>query len=137
MNHMKIAVVSDDGKTISRHFGRAPYYLVFTVEERKIVNQECRDKAGHQQFVHISDEHHAHEHERRHGFSPESDDKHRQMIESITDCAVVIVRGMGRGAHLSLTQANIQPIVTDLEDAQAAVLAYIDGTLIDHPERLH
>jgi len=40
---MKIAVISDDGKTISRHFGRAPYYLVLTVEDGKIVAREQRD----------------------------------------------------------------------------------------------
>jgi len=31
--HMKIAVITDDGKTISQHFGRSPYYLVLTIEE--------------------------------------------------------------------------------------------------------
>jgi predicted Fe-Mo cluster-binding NifX family protein len=48
---MKIAVITDDGKTISQHFGRAPYYLVLTIEEGKIVNREMRDKMGHNQFA--------------------------------------------------------------------------------------
>ncbi len=48
--NMKIAVITDDGKTISQHFGRAPYYLVLTIEEGKIVNREMRDKMGHNQF---------------------------------------------------------------------------------------
>ena len=47
---MKIAVITDDGKTISQHFGRAPYYLVLTIEEGKIVSREMRDKMGHNQF---------------------------------------------------------------------------------------
>ena len=29
---MKIAATTDDEATISQHFGRAPYYLVTTVE---------------------------------------------------------------------------------------------------------
>ena len=29
---MKIAAITDDGTTISQHFGRAPYYVVVTVE---------------------------------------------------------------------------------------------------------
>ena len=37
---MKIAVVTDDQQTVSRHFGRAPYYLVFTVENGAIVSRE-------------------------------------------------------------------------------------------------
>jgi len=37
---MKIAAVSDDEITISQHFGRAPFYIVVTVEDGKIVNME-------------------------------------------------------------------------------------------------
>ncbi|HXZ30244.1 MAG TPA: NifB/NifX family molybdenum-iron cluster-binding protein, partial [Dehalococcoidia bacterium] len=44
---MKIAVVTDDGKTICQHFGRARYYLVVTTEDGRVVNKEQRSKAGH------------------------------------------------------------------------------------------
>jgi hypothetical protein len=44
---------------------------------------------------------------------------------------------MGRGAHLSLQEHDIQPIITDIQEIQAAVDAYLAGTLSDHPERLH
>ena len=43
---MKIAAVSDDGTTISQHFGRAPFYVIITVEKDKIVAREKRDKLG-------------------------------------------------------------------------------------------
>jgi predicted Fe-Mo cluster-binding NifX family protein len=132
---MKIAVVTDDGKTISRHFGRACCYLVFTIAEGKITDNELREKAGHQQFAHEHHDNHSHDHE--HGFGKHSAAKHTQMIESIWDCAAVIVRGMGQGAYLALQQANIRPIVTEIEGVEEAVQAYIDGTLVDHPERLH
>ena len=29
---MKIAIITDDGKTISQHFGRANYYAVVTID---------------------------------------------------------------------------------------------------------
>ncbi len=48
---MKIAVITENGKTISQHFGRAPYYLVFTIEDGKITNREMREKMGHQHFA--------------------------------------------------------------------------------------
>jgi predicted Fe-Mo cluster-binding NifX family protein len=54
---MKIAVVSDDLKTISAHFGRAQYYLIYTIEDGKVIGQETRAKPGHNQFV---SEHHEH-----------------------------------------------------------------------------
>ena len=36
---MKIAVITDDERTISQHFGRAPYYVVVTIEDGKIVDR--------------------------------------------------------------------------------------------------
>jgi len=54
---MKIAAVTEDGTTISQHFGRAPYYLVVTVEDGQIVNKEKEDKVGHHSFAGIPEEH--------------------------------------------------------------------------------
>lgn len=138
---MKIAVVTEDGQTISMHFGRAPYYLVFTVEDGAIVAQEQRDKANHQHVAgepHDPSHEHSHEHgAQRHGFGPQSDDMHNRMIEAVTDCEAVLVRGMGRGAYFALQQANIRPVVTDIARAEEAVRAYVDGSIVDHTERLH
>ena len=39
---MKVAAITDDGKNISLHFGRAQYYLVVTVEDGVIVDRELR-----------------------------------------------------------------------------------------------
>lgn len=55
---MKIAAITEDGKTISNHFGRAPYFLVATIEEGEIVQRELRDKLSHAQFRHESLEAH-------------------------------------------------------------------------------
>lgn len=134
---MKIAVITEDGQTISQHFGRAPYYLVFTLEDGQIVSKELRDKVGHRQFA-PSEHTHSSEHDPRgHGFGTHAETKHAQMIESIRDCQVIIVRGMGRGAYLAMEQAAIRPVVTELGNAEDAVLAYASGTLANHPERLH
>lgn len=134
---MKIAVITEDGKTISQHFGRAPYYLIFTIEEGAIVAKELRDKAGHRQFAQEDHEHGSENDPRGHGFGTHSDAKHARMIESIQDCEAIIVRGMGRGAYLAMEQANIRPFVTDLADAEEAVKAYMGGTLEDHTDKLH
>jgi predicted Fe-Mo cluster-binding NifX family protein len=131
---MKIAVITDDGKTISQHFGRAPYYMVLSVEEGKIVNREMRDKMGHNQFSAIGPEEHHHE---QHGLDEASHNKHAQMAGSISDCQVLLCGGMGMGAYESMRRLNIQPIVTNLHDIEAAVQEYIDGKLVDHTEKLH
>ena len=59
------------------------------------------------------------------------------MIDSIADCEALLVRGMGRGAYMALEEANIRPIVTDIETIEEAVLAYVRGDIVDHTDKLH
>ncbi len=130
---MKIAVITEDGKTISQHFGRAPYYMVLSVENGQIINREQREKMGHHQYDHHEEHHHPGEH----GQDEDSHGKHVHMAEAIQDCQVLLCGGMGYGAYESMRRLNIQPVVTDLSDIDAAVQAYLNGTLVDHTEKLH
>ncbi len=132
---MKIALITDDGITISQHFGRAPYYLVVTVEDGKIVQRELREKLGHSHFT--NQEHIEHHHNERHGFDPASHNKHTSMAQAIADCEAIICGGMGAGAYESMRQLNIQPVVTDIRSIDEATQAYIDHKLTDHTELLH
>lgn len=131
---MKIAAITDDGKIISQHFGRAPFYAVLTIENTQIVKREMRDKLGHQQFVH--EEGHLDE-QGRHGFGPGSQDRHAAMATAISDCDVLLCRGMGWGAYESMKQSGIQTIVTDITNIEEALQAYLDGTIVDRIDRLH
>lgn len=131
---MKIACVTDDGITISQHFGRAPYYAVLTVENGQIVGRELRDKLGHNQFA---GEPHAEEHGAHHGTDAASHDKHVRMAHAIADCEALLCRGMGWGAYDSMRRLGIKPVVTDIARIDDAVLAYAKGTIVDHTELLH
>jgi predicted Fe-Mo cluster-binding NifX family protein len=131
---MKIAVITDDGTTVSQHFGRAPYYAVFTIEEGKIANREMRQKIGHSQFA---NEPHTEPHGQPHGFDPAAQNRHNQMAESISDCQALLCRGMGTGAYESMKARGIRPIVTDIASIDEAVAAFINGNIVDHIERLH
>ncbi len=130
---MKIAVASDDGKTISQHFGRAMYYVVSTIEEGKVLSKEKRPKAGHQSLG-PHGQHHAGE---RHGFDAAAQASHRSMADTIVDCQVLLAGGMGRGAYESLKSYNIEPVVTDVRDIDQAVRLYVEGKLANLIERLH
>lgn len=131
---MKIACVTDDGITISQHFGRAPYYAVLTVENGQIVARELRDKMGHNQFAHGE---HGEGHGPHHGTDPASHDKHTRMASAISDCEALLCRGMGWGAYDSMRRLGIKPVVTDIARIEDAVLAYAAGTIVDHTELLH
>ncbi len=132
---MKIALITDDGKTISQHFGRANYYLVVNVENSQIVNREMRDKLSHSHFT--NEPHDPEIPGQPHGFSPASQDRHAQMAQAIIDCEVLLCRGMGMGAYESMKVYGIRPIVTDIVAIDDAVKAYIDGSIVDHIDRLH
>lgn len=133
--NMKIAAITEDGITISQHFGRAPYYLVLTIEEGKVTDREMRDKMGHNQF---HEQTHAEEPQGLgHGMDAQSHYKHVDMAQTIADCKALLCGGMGMGAYESMRRLNIQPVITDLRDIEVAVQAFIDGKLVDHTEFLH
>lgn len=132
---MKIAAITDDEKTISQHFGRALYYMVLMVEDGKVVGRERRDKPGHHQFA--AHEHHEEHHGAGHGTDGASHFKHLSMAEVISDCDVLLCGGMGMGAYESMRSLNIEPVITDLHDIDEAVLAYIDGKMVNRTDRLH
>lgn len=138
----KIAAVTDDGTSISAHFGRAAYFLVATVEDGRIVESEMRPKeprrheSGH---GHDSDHHHSHEAGggHWHGAGPDAQAHHRRMAESIQDCEALLSRGMGHGAYQDLEAHGIRPVLTDIAPIEQAVAEYIAGRIIDHVDRLH
>jgi predicted Fe-Mo cluster-binding NifX family protein len=132
---MKIAAISEDGTTISQHFGRAPYYVVLTVEDGKAVSREKRDKAGHNTFAAHNEEHPAPG--ERHGFDAGAQTRHAGMMSNITDCQVLIAGGMGWGAYESLKSRGIETVVTDVENIEDAVKLYLKGKLPNLMERLH
>jgi predicted Fe-Mo cluster-binding NifX family protein len=132
---MKIAAITDDGKTISQHFGRAQYYLVATIENGEIIDRELREKLGHAQFA--SDPHAADVPGQPHGMDPASQDRHILMAQAILDCKALLCRGMGMGAYESMKVAGIQPVVTDIASIDEAVMAYVEGKIVDRVDRLH
>jgi len=131
---MKIALVSDDESIISQHFGRAPYYVVVTVEDGKIVGRETRAKGGHRTFGPPAQGPAPGE---RRGYAPGSEEKHKAMADVIADCEALITGGMGWGAYENLKGVGIEPVVTDVADIDEAALAYAEGRLPNLMERLH
>jgi len=132
---MKIAAITDDGNTISQHFGRAQYYLVATVENGQIISRDLREKLGHFQFA--NEPHPEEAPGQPHGMDTASHNKHLQMAEAIADCEALLCRGMGMGAYESMKARGIRPVVTDIASVDEAVMAYVTGSIVDQVDRLH
>jgi predicted Fe-Mo cluster-binding NifX family protein len=122
-----IAFVTDDGSTISSHFGRALYYEIITLQNGKIADRKRVSKAGHHSFGPEAHGEHSHN----------DDHKHAAMTTPIAGVAVLVARGMGMGAQQHLVASGIRPILTDLHTIDEAVQHYVAGTLVDNPQRLH
>jgi len=133
---LKIAVVSENETTISQHFGKAPYYIIMTVENGKVVKQEKfeRGASGTCACGHSNEAGH---HHASHGNDTESDAKHNRMVDPIADCQVLIAGGMGFGAYNALKSRNLQVFITAESSIQKAIELYSAGKLDNLMERLH
>lgn len=132
---MKIAFVTDDGKTISAHFGRAAYYLVVDVEDGKEVKREMIEKMGHTHFQ--ADHQHEEHSDQPHGFSPEAKSRHAAMLDTMGDCSVVVCGGMGRGALQYIEDSGKEACLTEVRSIDEALKLYLAGNLPSRIELSH
>lgn len=142
---MKVAFPTDDGETISAHLGRANYFKVFTLEGENILQYEQRIKP-----VHGGDgqhEHHEHD-EHQELFEPEQNPEDRielerpliggvTMFDPISDCQVLIARGMGEPAYNNATRRGLEVILTSEKTIENALKIYQTGELSSDMRRVH
>lgn len=145
---MKIAFVSDNGTTISRHFGRAHQYVVVTLEAGQEVARELRvkDACGHGHHGHGHGHGHGHDHEHKdHGHDEhapqanhaEEHEQHNDQLAAITDCDLVVAGGMGTGMDQRLRAAGLRTVRTRMKGIDQALQAYLAGELSDMIELVH
>jgi predicted Fe-Mo cluster-binding NifX family protein len=134
---MKIAIASDDGLNLSQHFGRAAYYIVYTIEKDKVVSKEVREKVGHHSFVEGPDTKSCHDHGGEHGMDAESQNKHRSMLSAAEDCRFIVAGHMGGGAFHSMMEKGIEPLLTEIKDPDEVIKAIIEDRFQNEMERLH
>jgi len=125
-----IAIATDDGTTISSHFGKARYYEVLNFADGIVTKRERREKAGHHSFgpAEVGHEHHSGE---------AHDHRHQTMVSPVLDCQAVIVRGMGQGAVEHLRRSNLFPVLTGLHTIEEVIGAIASGSLDNDPKRIH
>jgi predicted Fe-Mo cluster-binding NifX family protein len=119
---MKIAIASDEGTTISSHFGQTRGFVVFDIEGKTVKSREYRPNTftGHARGLAGAD----------HGI-----DRHGPILSALSDCKAVISHGMGRRIYDDLKGTGIEAWVTDETDVQKAIDSYINGELVDRSDR--
>lgn len=116
---MKIAFSSQDGKTISAHFGSAPIYKVIEIENQKIISREDRQNSSSNDSSHQD---HAH---------------HHNKFDLLKDCQVVIAGGMGENAFQRLSNMGISVFLVDNKNIEETLKVFLAGNLIHNPKRVH
>ncbi len=133
---MKVAIVTVDGKTVSQHFGRSPYFRVLTIENGSVVRDEMRERGtGH--FANGNQTHtesHSHRGQMGHGYGADADAKHASMAAEISDCDILVAGGMGRGAYESFSRAGLNVILTDRASIDDVLTGIIDGSLKNYAQ---
>ncbi|HZK19315.1 MAG TPA: NifB/NifX family molybdenum-iron cluster-binding protein [Treponemataceae bacterium] len=99
-----IIAVASEGTNVTEHFGHCPVFLLFSVENNKIVSQESIPNPGHKP-----------------GFLPN--------FLADKGVNVIISGGMGGGAVDIFNQRKVEVIVGVSGDAKTAIEAYLRGEL--------
>lgn len=115
---MKIAIASDDKKTISHHLGRALGFIVIDVQNGKSVNKDYRENIG-----------------KNSGECGSCD--HSAMIKNVKDCEFVISFGMGQRIYNDLVNSDITPIVTEEKTVDEALNQFLMNHLKNRIDKLH
>lgn len=129
---MKIALPSNDGTTVSAHFGRSRGFIIFETDNHHILKEEYRENnvTGHAQG-----HHHDHDHDHHHGQGNENHThSHAGILGVLSDCEVVIAGGMGHRLYTDLMAAGKKVYVTRENDARKAAELLLKDDLDHNPE---
>ncbi len=118
---MKIAVPSVDGKTISEHFGRSSWFIVFDAEDGKVLGREMRSNTFTPHALGECNGDKVHQ-EGRHS--------HAVVVSALSDCSYVLCRGIGWRAVQDLKSKGIEAFVLDRDYLpHDAVALFLEGRI--------
>jgi len=110
---MKIAIGTDDGKTVRKgHFGGSRYFVVIEIFNAEVVGRDVRDNP------HVEGQ----KSKKRHG---EAD----AIIHLLDDCTLFLGRNFGKGSVDEISSRGVDCISTRIEGIDDAVCSYLDGKL--------
>jgi predicted Fe-Mo cluster-binding NifX family protein len=131
----KIAIPTDDGETISRHFGQARAFLIVTLDNGEIIEQELRELPDGGEHEHHHAHHHDHDHDHHHGMG--GNPAHMAKFDYLSDCQVFIGGGMGQPAMQRLNSMGIQVALTDHKYIADLLEEIKTGQVKHNPRRVH
>ena len=117
---MRIAVPTNDGTSISEHFGRSAAFLIFEIEGGQIKSRRLKSNAG------------KHSHPRGECKDPANDahsHDHAGILTTLEGCETVICAGLGHRAAEALKGRGKQIVFAAPGSAEETVADYLRGKL--------
>ena len=102
--------------------------MVYEVIEGRVESSTYRENTFSAHRMRLEQPGHDHQH-------GEHNHSHSAIVAGLSDCQMIISRGMGRRLYDDFQTAGIKPVITDVEDVNEAVMAYLSDKLVDHPEK--
>jgi predicted Fe-Mo cluster-binding NifX family protein len=118
---MRVAVASDDGQRIAAHTGRCRGFVIFEVsaEGARRVEERANGFTAHArgECTGESAVHHS----------------HAGLVDALSDCGVLITRGLGPRLVVDLQARGIEAVVCEIPDVDEAAARWAEGTLTRLP----
>lgn len=117
---MKVAVPTNDGASISEHFGRSASFLIFEIENGQIKSRELKSNGA------------KHSHAQgacNHDSADEEPHSHAGILATLDGCEVVICAGIGQRAAEALKGRGTRILIAAPAPADDAVAAFLAGKL--------
>ncbi len=119
----KIAIATNDQKRVTGHIGKCKSFMVYEINDNKVVNKEIRENlfTNHRMMRH-----------QHHGEG--GGHSHAHLIEGLKDCKYLVSSGGGWRVVEDLKQHDIITLFSDVELIEDAVNMFIKGELKDDTE---
>jgi predicted Fe-Mo cluster-binding NifX family protein len=137
---MKIAIASDDFKTISGHVGQCKGFIIYEIENGNIVGSEKRKNnfTLHSRGKQNSGRGNRHTGGtgggRGSGNGEGNRQGHQRLAEGLSDCKYLVSLGMGWRLIDDLKSKGVTPIVTAVTDAEEAAIKASKGELVNNEQ---
>ncbi|MHC1736610.1 MAG: NifB/NifX family molybdenum-iron cluster-binding protein [Ignavibacteriaceae bacterium] len=122
---MKIAVASNDNKTITGHIGKCKGFIIYETEENKISSREYLNNT----FTHHAQNPTEHNHEEHQHQGEGHGHGHAALLNALKGVSHLIFAGGGWRLVDDLKANGITPVLTQHKDADSAVQLLLEGKL--------
>ena len=124
---MRVAIPSEDGKTIARHTGRANGFIIFDSIDGDVQQVDYRTAL-------ITTTNHAGQgvEKPQHENCGNRNHDHSDILSQIEDCQVIISVGIGPRLVNDLRRRSLEPVFCQEESAESAARMFARGELITY-----